>query len=98
MPAPGGGSANGVHDRMTKDLRQRCAPDVEGGESEEVDAHIVVFVVRAGWVHGAIAHGFDGVTDGAIGPIGDAPEFAGPVAGLAQKMVPGDRGVVGRSE
>ena len=39
------------------------------------------------------------VADGPVRPVRHVPERAGPIAGLAKQMLPGDRGIVlGREE
>ncbi len=97
---PGGGRADRIHDRLLQHLRQRPFEHVQSRQREHVDAGVVVFVERSRLVHFALGPLLGGLSPRrAIRPIGLAPERPGPVARLAQQVVPGDgRVVFGREQ
>ena len=88
VPAPGVGGADGVHDVLAQHLRQRPAPHVGRHERQEVHADVVVLVVRARGIHRPVRVVGGGLADGAVRPVGLAPERAFPVARLPQQMIP----------
>ena len=86
---------------LEKDLRQRPAEQVQQGQRELVDAHVVVFPVAAGRVQRARAALRSGRRARvvrhlapAVDRVGQAEASAFPFARLRQQMGPGDGAVV----
>src|SRR5688572_9947185 len=97
IPAPGLRSPDRIHHQLLEHLRQRTPPDVERGEREHVDAHVVVFV-RAPGLEPRARSPLGRLATRAIRPLRLPPERAFPVARLPEQVIPRDLAIVRRLE
>ena len=96
-PLPGGGRTDRFHDVLAQYGWQRPAPDLQRGECQCVDAHIVVLVRRAR--RDALARApLRRFTGRPISPLRLAPQRTFPVTHLTQHVIPGDLLVMRRRE
>ena len=93
------GRADRVHDALAQHIRQRAAEALQQAERQQVHAHVVVLVVRAGGLQlAALALAAVVGADADLAVVIDlvrlAPQLALPLARLVQQMAPGDAGIV----
>ncbi|MDT4843110.1 hypothetical protein FQZ97_770310 [compost metagenome] len=103
-PLPVFAGTDRARDGFTEDLGQGFAEQVQQRIRQLVDAHVVVFPVRAGALQGPrialLAVGRHAEGDGAVavGLVGHAEALAFPFARLLQQVAPGDVGVLAAVE
>ena len=81
LPAPGRRRADGIHHPTLEHLRRGLALQLEQGQRQQVHAHVVVLVARAGGVQRTVRRI---VAFRPVGPVVDVPQRAAPVRGLLQ--------------